>query len=189
MNCFGPQIIPPRGLPTKYLGSPRGGIICGPKQFIERASFDQHDADKEACSWRHNDIADDVTAAILIEQLNRLEETKQLRKEKAEYYDKLIANAGLIVTKPTAHNEYNYRYCLFLQNKHAKYVVDRCKARGVMVEQPVFSYTETFSQGQRDFLTNTMLAFKTVISLPLYSTITEFEQVRVVNVLKEVLNG
>ncbi len=186
--------------PTKMVASLGGGIVSGEKQVIEKVKDLRSYGDKQP-STRQNEQFNDIGAAIALEGLKRLDKVSVLRFKKAQFYNGTLFNVGSgyyadvgaegykeseLMAPPYFLNIYFYRYTIRLKHHQIPHIAKAMQERGVMVEQPVYNYLHTIKNTCT--LQNTVEAFRSVLSLPLYPDITEDEQGRVVEVLGECLS-
>ena len=176
--------------PTKYIASAGSGIVAGSAELIEKVIDLRYYGDREPSPLRQNDISNDLSAAIVLEQLKKLQEIWIKRTNAANKYSRLILDSTVEehiespLPRPT--NRYIYRYTIRLKNHLAADISDKMKAKKICCEQPAWDYRNTI-EWPND-LPNTDTAFDRVLSLPFYVGITEDEQRRVVETLGGVLN-
>lgn len=163
--------------PTKLIASCSGGIVSGNKELIDKVRDLRSYVDKPV-STKMNDLPNDLSASIALEQLERLDEIKRIRNIKAANYTKLLL-------LPPRNNEWNYRYTIQLENHLAGDISTAMKAKGVFAESPVYDY-RLHTDWPRD-LPVTDDSFRSILSLPFHENITQEEQEQVISVLGECL--
>ncbi len=182
--------------PTKLIAGCGGGVVSGHKDLIVKIKDLREYGDKKP-SLRQNDMPNDVSAAIVLEQLKKYEDTILARWWNAGYYKRLLEDLKtnkykyrhsiiLPIWKQMGKYRIWYRYVIRLKKHNAAEVSEKMKAKGIMAEQPVWDYRHTINWTSN--LSNTDIAFDACLSLPLYPDITEKEQNRVINTLEEILD-
>ncbi len=178
--------------PTKLIGSCYGGIVSGKKSLIDKVR-DWRDYGDKPPSLRQNDLPNEISAAIALQQLKNIQETQALRTGPAIDCDHIIQEWAVSVELCQRDNPWSYRYAVKVNN--AARVSEAMKAKGICAEQPVWDYRKRLPWNNQvvpddwAHLPNTNIAFDQVLSLPIYAGITFAEQEQVVKVLGEVLRG
>lgn len=167
---------------TKLIGAGEGGMVFTAERGIAEWLVDARNyADKPAASWRRNDKMTNWAAAVARQQLRRLPSTLDRREYLAHvYYDRLAPYADL---PPGSVQRIWYRYAVAVPNPD--HVIERLAAQGVSVARPIEDWRSKAEQGE--FLVATS-AYKSLLSLPLYPSLSEAEQSNVVSALASQLN-
>jgi dTDP-4-amino-4,6-dideoxygalactose transaminase/RimJ/RimL family protein N-acetyltransferase len=167
---------------TKLLGAGQGGAVLSDDATLLARVRDLRDyADKLPSALRLNDQMTDLCAAIASVQLQRLPALLAARRERAKRYDRALRMHPevLAAAELPAIDEDRvwYRYALTLRQPRARAVVAELERRGVHAARPVDEWTA-------DLQTACPVAFRayeSVVSLPLYPSLSEDEQERVVH--------
>jgi len=167
---------------TKLLGAGEGGVVLTQDAEIAARIRGARDyADQAPAAWRLNDKMTDLEAALGLCQLDRLPSTLARRTELAQRYtDRLAAlTACNCVLPDDAPGRVWYRTAIAVPNAEA--VIARLAAAGVTATRPVENWG-----GATPALTPVAVsAFQSLVSLPLYPTLTDAEQDRVCAALLE----
>jgi len=165
--------------PTKFIGSTGGGIVSGSEELIDKVK-DLRTYGNKPPSLKQNDLFNDVGAAIALSKMSKLIWEMDLKRKVADYYDPLLENYQACNAKLP------YRYTVRLEKHHLTTdVVAAMQERGVMAMAPVTDY-RLWVDWPKD-LPEVDEAFRHIISLPYYVTITKEEQNEVVRVLGECI--
>ena len=175
---------------TKMIAGGEGGILAARDAgLVERARAARDYGDQAPGAHKLNDKLTDVEAAIVREQLRKLDDMLSRRAERAARYGALLAPlADAVVLPPDGPGRIWYRYAVRLTRASSTDVVQRMAATGVRVEQPVWDLraaTEQWTAG----LDRTAQAFDRVVSLPLYPDLTADEQAYVAERFAEVVGA
>lgn len=163
---------------TKLIAGGEGGAILSNSDDIISVSKDWRDyTDKKPNANRLNDKITDIEAGLVLEQLKKLEKTLEHRHQIGKIYDELLDNTSL------SDNRVWYRYTLLLNEVDLSQVIQKLDEKGVAARVPVENWLgkeiEKFPKAQK--------LFDSILSLPLYPSLTVEEQQYVTATLKEVL--
>ena len=166
--------------------------------IIRDSNLMTHEADGE---WYYQQIdlgfnyrMTDMQAALGVSQLERLDTYVSRRHEIATRYNQLLKNLPLLV--PYQDNDGYSAYHLYvirLENriKH-KQVFEYLRKNGIGVNLhyiPVYHHPYYEAMGfQKSYCEEAENYYNEAISLPMYATLSEADQDRVVSVLREALN-
>lgn len=171
---------------TKLIGAGEGGLLlCDDAGLAERVRVARDCADLPPSPLRMNDRLSDLEAALAISQLARLPEFLRERERHADrYHERLAHHPGLTV--PAPRERIWYRYVVATQFP-CETMVRRLRAGGVAADQP---WPEWRADGYRPLPTpQADAAYHSLVSLPLYPTLKEAEQDRVVTELIDALTA
>jgi perosamine synthetase len=137
----------------------------------------------------------DIQAAIGLEQLKKLDDVLARRKRLAERYNTLLADMpGVTTPYAPEHAPHTYQsYCVWLDPERAApraEVMERMLAVGVATRRGVMAIHEEpyyASRLGRGSLPVTEAATRETLLLPLYASMTEAEQDRVIEALRQSL--
>lgn len=164
--------------PTKNVSGGGGGIVCGDAGLVDIVKDLREYGDKNPSPYRMNDLGNDIHAAIVLEQLKRIEKIEELRAGIGDCYEELLNGDYKFLKTPM-------RFLVWVEDAAA--ISEAMKGQGVFAEQPVWDYRHTVDWP--DNLPNTDAAFDHWLSLPLYADMTIAEQEQVVEVLDKVMRG
>jgi UDP-4-amino-4,6-dideoxy-N-acetyl-beta-L-altrosamine transaminase len=157
-----------------------------------------HEADGE---WYYQQIdlgfnyrMTDMQAALGVSQLERLDEYVSRRHELATRYNELLKSLPLVAPYQ-CNDSYSafhlYIICLENKNKH-KQVFEHLRKNGIGVNLhyiPIYHHPYYEAMGfKTSYCVEAEKYYNTAISLPMYTTLSEVEQDKVVAVLHEALN-
>lgn len=176
---------------TKLIGAGEGGVVASrDAELVDRVRA-ARDNGAAPPSGRHlNDHFTDLGAALALAQLERLDETLRSRAALAARYDDLLAplvDRGVAVPPVRVEGRVWYRYAVRLPHHDAAEVCRRAAASMVFIKRPV-----AVELGDCPYwvepLEHSVEAFRTVVSLPLYPSLGDGDQERVVAALTACLD-
>jgi perosamine synthetase len=175
--------------PTKLIAGGEGGIVATrDPELLGRVRAARDYGDRLPSGLHLNDKMTDVEAAIVLCQLDRLDEIVARRASRAAAYGEALASlesAGLVVLPRAGTGRLWYRYAVRLTSGSVEDVRTRLAELGVRAEQPVWDLRA--APQWRSGLDATAEAFESVVSLPLYPDLTAEEQERVCAAFEEAL--
>jgi perosamine synthetase len=159
---------------TKLLGAGEGGIVLtNDDSLADRVRSARDYADKVPASWRLNDRMTDLTAALARCQLARLPKTIVRRAELAARYHMLLSGAGCMLPA-LADRRVWYRYAV--STADAEPLMTQLANSGIATARPVEDWCGANSAEPLVRTPVAARAYKRLLSLPLYPTLTESEQ-------------
>jgi perosamine synthetase len=172
---------------TKLLGAGEGGAVLTDSSELARFVKSWRDYNDQMPDGRRlNDKMTDLEASLALCQLNRLPEMLTARRNLARRYHALlepVANqTGAFQLPDISRTRVWYRYPVEMTRLLASEVIERFRVYGIQAAQPVNDWR------QRGASTCPVAdrAYRSVVSLPLYPTLTEEEQERVVYAVSEI---
>ncbi len=175
--------------PTKLVAGGEGGIVAAhDPDLLDRVRSARDYGDRLPSGLHLNDKMTDVEAAIVLCQLDRLDEIVARRAARASTYDAALASLeqrGIVVLPRRHPDRLWYRYAVRLTSDSAERVCRALADRGVRAEQPVWDLRAAAQW--RDDLATTAEAFDAVVSLPIYPDLTPDEQDRVCSAFEAVV--
>lgn len=171
---------------TKMLCAGEGGaVVSGDGGLLERVRElrDYDGAGRGA--RRFNFKMTDMQAAMARVQLARLGEFLEARRVRAERYDREVEGLGLVPVRAVEGGQPAWYRYLCWSPVDAGRLTSRCQERGVSCRRPVPVPLYKLTGGPE--LPNTREAWHHLVSLPLYPSLTDGEQIRVLEVLAGVL--
>jgi perosamine synthetase len=169
---------------TKLLGAGEGGAVLSDDEALLEIVRDYRDyTDKAPNPARLNDKMTDLCAAIALCQLAKLSDLLHRRQALAQRYDQALRRAGVtseVALLPDIERaRVWYRYAVTMQTPCAQAIVDAMACRGVSSARPVDPWC--IEPGDRETAYPVAShAYRSVVSLPLYPSLREEEQQRVV---------
>lgn len=191
--------------PTKVITTGEGGMITTDSSSVAEEAAVLRDQGKESFNsniivevgynWRMNEIS----AAIGLTQLNRLQEFIKRRNEIADYYDKELSKTRELKPLEVPNNALSnyYKYVAFLSPEISREdFKQKLREKGVKLSgevywpplhmQPVYKRLLKVKEG--DFPVAEK-ACKRIVCLPIYSQMTVNEAKYVIEKVKEVLSS
>jgi dTDP-4-amino-4,6-dideoxygalactose transaminase len=201
---------------TKTIATGEGGMLVTPHpeiadrarvmrlHGINRDAFDRYTSNKP--SWYYEIIAPgfkynmtDLAASLGIHQLKKAWKLQAKRAEMAAKYDQAFANLPLILP-PHAPNGDTHSWHLYMIRLDDNCPIERNQfieqmtAKGVgcsvhYIPLHLHPYwRETYQLKPEDFPT-ALKVYQRIVSLPIYTKMTEADQEKVINTVKEVLKA
>lgn len=171
---------------TKLIGGGEGGAVLTDSDEIARYVRSARDySDQPADQHRMNDKMNDLEAALVLAQLERLPEMIAARETVAfRYLDRLADPKFRRVFRlpPKTKERVWYRFAVEMLTTSAEAVVVELERRGIHAAAPVMDWRTAGSPTAP----NADRAYGTLVSLPLYPTLTESEQDAVVEAFLNV---
>ena len=169
---------------TKLLGGGEGGMVMTRSAEMATLVRQARDyVDKPPAAWRLNDKMTDLEAAIALCQLRRLPDLLARRDEKAERYHALLTGRLPDGTLPLPHNQRIwYRYVLDVTAPDS--LIRQLACSRIGAARPVDDW-RLISKAQ-PLATH---AYARLLSLPLYPSLTESEQNKVVESLLRAMHS
>lgn len=168
---------------TKLMGAGEGGAVLTHSDDIAQYVRTWRDySDQQPSATRLNDKMTDIAAAIGIEQLKRLPSMIRRRKELADQYTDAFSSLAWLqehVDLPVdSALKVWYRYPVFLKTWAWQELVDLMGTDGVSADSPIWNW----HGGNSDAGSVSEDAFRGVVSLPLYPSLTTEEQTHVIRI-------
>ena len=166
---------------TKLLGGGEGGAVLTESAAIAEFVRSSRDyADQAASAHRMNDKMNDLEAALVLAQLRRLPEMIARREELALRYIECLSSsyaAGNTFRLPeSSAKRIWYRFAVEFSQVSADLVLERLREEGVDAVRPVTDWRPRTSPS----CPVADRAYRQLLSLPLYPTLTDEEQEHVV---------
>ncbi len=152
---------------TKMLGAGEGGaILTDSAEIAEKIKNLRQYDELDDLQLRFNAKMTDITAAIALEQVKKLDAIIQRRKTIFTGYANVL-NDHLQIPVSDGTLQSNYYRCV---GKHPRYnaeqIIDRAQQAGIRFRKPVFKPLHLYGQNCR--LTETESAWERQFSIPLY---------------------
>ena len=190
---------------TKSITSGEGGAIaCESPELAEKLYIMRlHGIDKDANSryskqykhwdmkllgWKYN--LSDIQAALLIGQLERIDENLRRRDRIASYYETELTRAGISYIKPPEDTKAaRHLFTILVDDRDEKLAMFQERGIGVAVNyRPIHMnsfYSDSFGFQKGDFPVAEYIGDHT-LSLPLYSRLSDAEVECIVNTTREI---
>ncbi len=183
--------------PTKVLGAygDGGAVVTGRDDLAAALRrlryYGMEDAYYVVATPGHNSRLDEVQAEILLRKLARLESYIFRRQAVARRYEEGLADTGLVLPVTAAGNKHVF-YLYVVRHPERQRVLSEAAARGVNlnVSYPWPTHTMSgfaklgYSKGS---LPVTEQLAEQIFSLPMYPTLKEADQNRVIDVLRDIV--
>jgi perosamine synthetase len=167
---------------TKMLCAGEGGLLTAPDPDLLERARDRRDYDgRSEWAMRFNFKLSDLQAAVARVQVARLPSFLERRRRLAARYDQAVPGLGLtpVAAGPGADPSY-FRYLCWARGDLTE-LLAHCERHGIHCRRPVpVTLDVLLGTGRRP---NVREAFHRLISLPLYPSLTDEEQQRVLEVL------
>lgn len=168
---------------TKLIGGGEGGAVLSSDVNIGAFVRQWRDyTDQAPDGSRLNDKITDLESSLVLTQLQRLTKVILERRHLADRYRQRLVEIGGIGCPVVTNDRVWYRYVVELPSSLSS-VIDRLRDRGVSTCRPV----EWWPDSAGEFVV-AYRAFESLLSLPLYPTLSNREQEYVCDVLEEVLS-
>ena len=178
---------------TKLLGAGEGGAVLTRSASVAATVRDLRDYTDRAPDGHHqNDKLTDLEAALALCQLDRLDALLAARKERAQRYHRLLSEVavpgGPLCLPADSPDRAWYRYAVELAGGlPAAEAATRLEAVGIHAAKPVTDWrpglTDSAGAGRAPVAER---AYRSLLSLPLYPTLTDGEQDRVADAVLEL---
>jgi dTDP-4-amino-4,6-dideoxygalactose transaminase len=161
---------------TKLVGAGEGGAVLTDDAEVATFVREMRDYVDRSPGARFNDKMTDLEASLGLVQLKRLPDMIAAREVLAQRYDERLRGIdGLTLPDPARHRVW-YRYAIEMTRLSAVEAVRRLRSYGVNAAEPVSDW-----RGPGIACPIASHAYHALVSLPLYPTLTEDEQDRVVH--------
>lgn len=161
---------------TKLVGVGFGGMVCTNRKKIfdkirDLINFDERDN----YIVRFNYKMSNLTAAIGIEQLKKLNYSIERRRQIAEKYNQLLKDTDLIlpVEKKYAHHIY-YRYIVLVPRK-LNSIINYLQTKNIETKSPVYNPLHRYLKLENKYFKNTEYVQQKALSLPIYALLKDSE--------------
>lgn len=169
---------------TKLIGGSKGGAVLTDRKDWADIVYDYRDyEDKAPDGLKMNDKMSDIDAELIRCQLARIQDTLQARERLASIYTRAFSDIEAIAPAH-ARNRVWYRYALRLKDGNKKKIIQRLQEQGVAAREPVECW---LSPDRIKEYPEAAAAYDSIISIPLYPTLTDDEQKIVIESMKRVL--
>jgi dTDP-4-amino-4,6-dideoxygalactose transaminase len=166
---------------TKLIGGGEGGaVLTNSREIADYVRSTRDYGDQPASAYRMNDKMNDLEAALVLTQLKKLPDFISAREAIAARYLKELSGqwASVVYRLPTNRQpRIWYRFAVEMLTKAAESVVAELRRAMVQADIPVYDWrpAESRSTPVAD------RAYRNLVSLPLYPSLTRDEQDRVVS--------
>lgn len=159
---------------TKMLTCGEGGMVCSDSQKLLGKTRDMRGYDKkDKIATRFNYKMSDIQAALGLNQLSKLSSFIAKRKRLAFRYNSCFSKYNIEIPIVSTNKEnIFYRYIIGV-NKNINKVIEDLRKKGIVCERPVYRPIHRYLK-LKDF-PNTDRAWRSVLSIPLYPSLTESE--------------
>ena len=159
-----------------------GMILTKNKKLYEFAKHMRDYDEKRTYKTRYNYKMTDVSASMGISQLKQLKNFISARHTIASYYNNKLKNTPLYIERNTDKSNNYFRYLIRIERKQNEFVL-RAKKENICIKKPIFKPLHKYFNLPDNHFTNTMSAWKTVYSIPIYPTLKKKEIDKIVSFL------
>lgn len=174
---------------TKLIGGGEGGaVLTNSSEIREFVKCARDYADHAADAHRLNDKMNDLEASLVLAQLERLPNMLAARTALAERYLKLLSEAatsGVFVLPRNESPRVWYRFAVEMSRVSAATVVHDLLAFGIHAAIPITDWRA----GSSPAAPIADQAYRSIVSLPLYPTLSEREQDFVIGAFLKLCEG
>jgi perosamine synthetase len=163
---------------TKVLTTGEGGMLTTSDHDVAAFARDRRDYDKhEQHALRFNYAMTDFQAALGLSQLRQLPWFLARRRDLAAFYSSALSNVPFRFPPVPPHGEpIFYRYVILIEALET--MIEALARRGIEAKRPVFRPLHHYLGGQE--APSTDAAHRSLLSIPLYPTLTDDQARRVV---------
>jgi len=171
---------------TKVITTGEGGmVVSGSKTIIERIKDLRDYDEKRDYKLRYNYKMTDISAALGLVQLKKIESLIRSRRRIARHYDNFLKDLDLKLP-PTDAGRIYFRYVIGLEFESTA-LIQNLQQKGIMCAKPVYRPLHRYMK-QKGFV-NSDNAWRNSISLPIYPGLTRNEVDRILSTFKKCLKG
>lgn len=172
---------------TKVIAAGEGGMVASNDEaLIGRVRDFAHYADKTDGNARFNFAMTDMTAALGLSQLAKIESFIERRRIIAGRYSKRLAGSNATLpSERSGERHIFYRYVLRIADVEG--IRAQLKTRGINAERPVFEPLSRFP-GLESSCPRAEEAWQTALSIPLYPALSDQVAGRVIDTAAEMLS-
>jgi len=170
---------------TKPMGGGEGGIILTTEKSIADVALHERDYENlEPSAHLMNYKMNDLEATLALVQYGRYDNMLQRRQELADRYDDLLketAATGIFSLPEKRTDRVWYRYAINMKPNTADAFMEHLASKGIQAIRPV----DDWRRGQFPDFPVANEAYKNVVSIPLYPTLTNEEQDTVIAAIRD----
>jgi dTDP-4-amino-4,6-dideoxygalactose transaminase len=173
--------------PTKLITCAQGGVIAGANKNNLKAIRNLLQAEYDFPYDSIKAPFTDLQACLAISQWKKLNHFLELRKIIAEYYIAELNKAGLTnIIHPSMLKDDTWHFRFVLNTQNPDYYISKMEDEGIICRKPVqpFGLHKLFNIPGN--FANTDLATDTLLSIPIYPTLSHMEQEKVIHSLIKV---
>ena len=169
---------------SKLIAGGEGGVVMTSDKNIARFVSEWRDyTDKLPNENRLNDKLTDIEASLILCQLSRLPDMLRARRRLAQRYSELLSDMIEVKLPMDKDTRVWYRYSVQVESHKLLQIIDSMRGEGVSVWRPVEWWLEDSRTGHEIARS----ASETILSLPLYPTLTDKEQNYVCDTFKNAM--
>lgn len=168
---------------TKVITTGEGGMLLSNSSDIINRARDIREYDKkEDFKVRYNYKMTDMAAALGLSQLKRLPAFLKRREEIARIFDAALKRDWRQVTRDRGRGKSIY-YRYILETAHLDRFIRLMEKDGISCKRPVFKPLHHYFTGEKGY-SNTELAWKRSLSIPIYPSLTDKEVQKISDSIK-----
>ena len=169
---------------TKLIAAGEGGaVLCKTKESYDNLMSWRDYTDKKPSGSNFNDKMTDIEASLASCQLGRLETVLNERSKRAAIYEENIKNIDFLKAPLSHKRRIWYRYAVQCMDIDAQKLITECTKSDVNVCRPVDPW---LSPQEFVSLPVAQKAYKNIVSLPLFPTLSVEEQNHVISTIQKV---
>jgi len=181
--------------PTKILGTyGDGGMVNTNNEELDkkmrRLRFYGAEKTYYAIEHGHNSRLDEMHASILLKKIKHLDEYIRRRQELAKRYDEMLKDTSLILPVEATYGKHAY-YIYVVRHPERESVMEELKQAGIIVNisypWPIHTMTGYAQYAPAEgSLSVTEKMAKEIFSIPMFPSLTDEQQLYVIEKLKEI---
>ena len=183
--------------PTKILGTfGDGGMVNTNSEELDkkmrRLRFYGAEKTYYALEHGYNSRLDELHASILLKKIEHLNSYILRRKQLAQRYNELLEDTGLVLPKEADYGKHSY-YVFVVRHPERDSIIEKLKRMDIYVNisypWPIHTMSGYKKLGYKegDFPVTEKMA-KQIFSLPMYPSLSDEQQLKVIDALHEILN-
>ena len=158
--------------PTKMITTGEGGMVLTDSSRLAEKILDMRDYDKKKdYRFRTNAKMTDLEAALGIEQLKKLPDFIQKRREIASHYRKAFQTTAAVLPVEDSYRDHVYFRYVVRMPKQSKMWLKHLRTRGIDAKEPVFKPLHRYLHFPEPLFPSTAKAMKEACSLPIYPSL------------------
>ena len=152
---------------TKMLTTGYGGMVCSDNALYMRRIKDLIENDERPdYKVRYNYKMSDISAALGLSQLKRLDSFIAKRRKLAGIYGRILSQSKFI-TLPSGEDHVYFRYVIRIKGNIKKFINELAKKK-IEAKRPVFKPLHRYLGLRKSDFPNTEAAYRSAVSLPIY---------------------
>lgn len=174
---------------TKLITTGEGGaVVSNNRGWVSKIMDLRQYDEKKDCCVRYNYKMTDLAASIGLAQLKKLSGFLKKREQLAKRYTSSLKNIPGIILPVDIPGRVWFRYVILCKsNRLREYLLQHLNRVGIEAKVPLFSPLHRYLNLQDRAFPETTLAWKRILSLPIYPALTVGEAEKITKKIKELL--